>query len=132
MNIGSLSPIRGSFEDSFGDSTHADAIRSALNDVASSSKNKPHRSGWTSSEEEDGMDQDEEDSNSERQRSFREHRTAHYDEFRQVKEHRRKGSFVEDGIEDWAEDRRCDSSSSLTDGVKDIEIEESALPANGS
>ncbi|XP_022878996.1 protein phosphatase inhibitor 2-like isoform X1 [Olea europaea var. sylvestris] len=131
---GSLSPIRVSFGDSFGDSTHADAIRSALNDVASSSKNNPRSSGWTSSEEEDAMDQEEavlSDSNSERQRSFREHRTAHYDEFRQVKEHRRKGSFVEDELEDWAEDKRCDSSSSLTDGVKDIEIEESTRPANG-
>ncbi|CAI9768200.1 unnamed protein product [Fraxinus pennsylvanica] len=131
---GSLSPIRVSFEDNFGDSTHADAIRSALNDVASSSKNNPRCSGWTSSEEEDAMDQEEEvlsDSNSERQRSFREHRRAHYDEFRQVKEHRRKGSFVEDKHENWTEDRRCDSSS-LTDGVKDIEIKESTPPANGS
>ncbi|KAL2558613.1 phosphoprotein phosphatase inhibitor [Forsythia ovata] len=129
---GSLSPIRVSFEDSFGDSTHADAIRSALNDVASSSKNNPRGSGWTSSEDEDAMDQEEEDSNSERQRSFREHRRAHYDEFRQVKEHRRNGSFLEDELQGLAENRRSNSSPSLTDGVKDIEIEESTPPANGS
>lgn len=68
--------------------------------------------------------------------SFKEHRKAHYDEFLKVKELRRKGSFLDD--ED--DDVEGDSSSSLSSGVKDIDIEEgtstlpqksSARPANG-
>ncbi|OIT36106.1 hypothetical protein A4A49_10449, partial [Nicotiana attenuata] len=42
---GSLSPIRGSFEKGNGDAVHAEAIRSALNEVVSSSKNKSQLSG---------------------------------------------------------------------------------------
>ena len=57
---GSLSPLRGSFEDSAVDAIHAEAIRSALNEVASSSgKNSQLSGGWTSSDDEaDPMDQD--------------------------------------------------------------------------
>lgn len=60
--------------------------------------------------------------------SFREHRKAHYDEFLKVKELRRKGSLSEDEVDKDNEghvekDRKCDSSSSLTAGVKEIDID---------
>lgn len=98
---GSLSPVRGSFNDLVDNAEHAEAIRHALNDVASSSRNNAQRSGgWTSSEDEgDAMEQDDE----ERSASFKEHRRAHYDEFFMVKELRRKGSFMEDEDEEDGE-----------------------------
>lgn len=131
----SLSPIRGCFDDCIDDAISAEAIRSALNDVASSSrKNGQRSSGWTSSDDEaDTMEQDDEDKSSV---SFRELRKAHYDEFWKVKELRRNGSFMEDEDEDGEEDKqgRSDSSSSLTAGVKDIDIEGGStdLPQNSS
>ncbi|KAI3471116.1 hypothetical protein Pfo_027779 [Paulownia fortunei] len=135
----SSSPVRrGSFEHCFENAMHAEAIRSALNDVGSSSKTNLHNSGWTSSEDDaDAMDLDEEGCDSERRKSFREHRKAHYDEFRKVKELRRKGSFLEDESDEETKnngkkDGRCDSSLSITAGVKDIDIKDSSLPANGS
>ncbi|PON66435.1 Protein phosphatase inhibitor 2 (IPP-2) [Trema orientale] len=137
---GSLSPIRNHyFDDSVPDGVDAEAIRTALSDVASSSRKNAQGSGcWSSSEDEaDAMEQDDEDSETDRNgRSFREHRKAHYDEFWKVKELRRKGSFLED--EDEAEtdkQGRSDSSSSLTAGVKDIDIYEEAsatLPQKSS
>ncbi|XP_073126204.1 protein phosphatase inhibitor 2 isoform X1 [Henckelia pumila] len=134
----SPSPIRGSSEDHFEEAMHAEAIRSALNDVASSSKTNSLRSGWTSSEDEiDAMEQDEEGSDSERRKSFREHRKAHYDEFRKVKELRRKGSFLEEGSDEEPNNNRNkagngDSTPSIIDGVKDIDIEGFSPSANGS
>ncbi|XP_048326105.1 protein phosphatase inhibitor 2 isoform X3 [Ziziphus jujuba] len=118
------------------DDVDADAIRTALSDVASSSRNNARRSGgWTSSEDEaDAMEQDDEDSETDRSgMSFREHRRAHYDEFRKVKELRRKGSLLEYEDDD-DEFVRNDSSSSLSAGVKDIDIEEddSAPPKKSS
>ncbi|XP_011076197.1 protein GLC8-like [Sesamum indicum] len=136
---GSLSPIRsGSFEDGLEDAMHAEAIRSALNDVASSSKTNSHQSGWSTSEDEaDAMEQDGEGSDFERHRSFREHRKAHYDEFRKVKELLRQGSFLEDESDEETKangkkDRQCVSSSSITDGAEDIDVEKPSKPANGS
>ncbi|KAL7003325.1 hypothetical protein U1Q18_004483 [Sarracenia purpurea var. burkii] len=128
---GSLSPIRrGSFEGSTVDAVHVEAIRSALDDVASSSsKNSQLSGGWTSSDDEaDPMDQDDGDRGS---KSFREHRRAHYDEFRKVKELRRKGSLLEDtSDDDENEDEEDDEekkggkydslSSPLTASLKDI------------
>ncbi|KAM3247982.1 protein phosphatase inhibitor 2 isoform X1 [Capsicum annuum] len=130
---GSLSPIRGSFDESNGNAVHAEAIRSALSEMASSSKNKSRRSGWTSSEDEaDVMDQDDADSDSGKRNSFKEHRRAHYDEYRRVKELRRKGSSLEETSDDEDEDLvekdgTSDSSSSLTTAVKDIEIKEDSM-----
>ncbi|KDP22302.1 hypothetical protein JCGZ_26133 [Jatropha curcas] len=145
---GSLSPMRGSFDDVVSDAMRAEELRTALDTVASSSRNTSKGSGgWTSSEDEaDPMEQDEEDSESDRTASFREHRRVHYDEFRKVKEMRRKGSLLEDedGDENGNDKRkygRSDSSSSLSAGVRGIDIEEgsatsaqqsSLSPSNGS
>ncbi|KAL6531290.1 hypothetical protein OROHE_014359 [Orobanche hederae] len=130
----SSSVRRGSLGSRFEDAMHAEAIRLALNDVGSSSKTDVHHSGWTSSEDDiDAMDQDGEGTESERRRSFREHRKAHYDEFRKVKELRRKGSLLEDETDEEIKNGKVNgSSSSITVGVKDMEIMESSLPENGT
>ncbi|KAK9665531.1 hypothetical protein RND81_14G118300 [Saponaria officinalis] len=102
---GSLSPVRGGsgdFEECIDSAEHAEAIRHALNDVASSSTKSTMRSGgWTSSEDEgDAMQDDDDDEgsgcDSERSLNFKAHRRAHYDEFLKVKELRRKGSLMEE------------------------------------
>ncbi|MCD7469458.1 hypothetical protein HAX54_008509 [Datura stramonium] len=119
-----------SFEEASGDAIHSEVTCSALDDMASSSENKSRRSGWTSSDDEaDIMDQDDEDSGSERSRSFREHRRAHYDEYRKIKELQRQGSSLEvasdDEIEDLEKrDGRCNTSSSLASAVEGINIAE--------
>lgn len=70
------------------------------------------------------------DSGSRKGKSFKEHRRAHYDEYRRVRELRRKGSSLEETSDDEdlvEKDGRSDSSSSLTSAVKDIEIEEGRM-----
>lgn len=128
---GSLSPIWDSFVEGPVASVHAEAIRSALHDVASSSKSTKRSSGWTSSDDEtDAMDLEDEDSDSERRKSFRELRRVHYDEFHRIKEFQRQGSSLDDddceddvGGSGLKKNSGSDSSSSLTEGLKDIEID---------
>ncbi|CAH2077972.1 unnamed protein product, partial [Thlaspi arvense] len=101
---GSLSPRGRSFDNCVDEMHRAEELRNFLNDVASSSKNTSQRSdsgGWSSSEDDDAdpMDENEEDSGSEKNASFKEHRRAHYDEFRMVKEMRTSGSFYGEDAE---------------------------------
>ncbi|PKI32922.1 hypothetical protein CRG98_046696 [Punica granatum] len=130
---GSVSPRRSHFDDCV--DQHAEAIQSALNNVgyeegSSSEKMGPESGDWASSEDEaDAMGPYYEDSETDSSgMSFREQRKAHYDEFLKVRELRQKGSLIEDEDDDDAEmdkdDSLQDSSSSLSAGVKDIEIEE--------
>ncbi|XP_057483073.1 protein phosphatase inhibitor 2-like isoform X2 [Actinidia eriantha] len=141
---GSLSPRRGSFEGCSIDPMQAEAICSALNSMASSSGKNFRQSGWTSSDDEaDPMDQDDEGSETDRNgTSFREQRRAHYDEFRKVKELRRKGSMLEDASDEDLHENgeekvgKTYSPSSLTAGMKDIDIDDSGVvtqpPPNGA
>ncbi|KAJ6672050.1 PROTEIN PHOSPHATASE INHIBITOR [Salix viminalis] len=129
----SLSPRKGrSFNEVVEDTMRAEELWTALDIMASSSRNSTRRSsGWTSSEDEvDPMEQDEEDSETDRSSNFREHRRAHYDEFRKVKELRRKGSFLEDGDEENGGVK--EGTSSLTTNVRDIEIEGTATSHENS
>ncbi|KAF9617575.1 hypothetical protein IFM89_037387 [Coptis chinensis] len=123
---GSMSPIQD-FDEHDDNAAHAEAIRSALTDVASSSRQDSMQSGgWTSSDDEaDVMDQDKEDSKTGRTKSFREHRRVHYDEYRKVKEFKRKGSLVDDEADvlDEANEGKHNSPSSLNGAVRAMEIE---------
>ncbi|KAF1884728.1 hypothetical protein Lal_00028614 [Lupinus albus] len=143
----SLSPGRGSFDACIGDenhTTHVEEIWNALTDASSSSRGGNGESGgWTSSEDElEAMEQDDEDSETDRSLSFKQHRKAHYDEFLKIKELRRKGSLAEDGddetnntIAELGSGKECESSSSPSHNVKEMEIEgekSSTPPPNGS
>lgn len=134
---GSISPLSDREMDP-GDAAHAEAIRSALSQVASSSREGRKRSSeWTSSEDEaDAMDQDGEDSESHRKKlSFQEHRRAHYDEFRKIRELQfQVSAFNEEDEEDEkerseSERKLCkDVDSSLTGGMGAIGIQECDIP----
>ncbi|XP_058104843.1 protein phosphatase inhibitor 2-like [Magnolia sinica] len=130
---GSVSPVRN-FNNCMGNAEHADAIRSALNDVASSSIMYPPKSeGWASEDEADAMEQDDEDFDADRDGlSFKDLRRAHYDEFWKVKELLQKGSLMDDEDEyDNGKEKRkdqCNSSSSLTGGMRAIDIEGETSP----
>ncbi|XP_019149722.1 PREDICTED: protein phosphatase inhibitor 2-like isoform X2 [Ipomoea nil] len=119
-----------SFEDGIDDAMHAEAIRNALNDVVSSSKNTSRGTGWTSSEDEaDAMDEDGEDFDSESSKSFRLHRRAHYDEYLRVRELLRGGPLMDNESDEenggvQKNNGRRDSSLSSTPAAKDMEIEE--------
>ncbi|KAL7589417.1 hypothetical protein Lser_V15G35897 [Lactuca serriola] len=117
---GSVSPIGGSGSFLEGDDNsnmrlNAEAIRSALNEMASSSSNSNSHSGWTSSDDEDETDAMDHDLGGKSARSFREKRKAHYDEYRKVKELQKKESVKKD-----------DEKQSIVDGVGDINITESS------
>ncbi|CAL1405006.1 unnamed protein product [Linum trigynum] len=140
---GSLSPTKDSLDEPVDDVMHAEELRTALHTVASSSSGNSSRrsTGWTSSEDEgDLMEQDDEDSETDRKAYFRELRRAHYDEFRKVKELRRKGSFLED--EEAEENGHAkakennggcsNSTSAVTAGVRDIDIQEDATASTSS
>ncbi|KAD2805498.1 hypothetical protein E3N88_38875 [Mikania micrantha] len=126
---GSLSPIRSSSQEGGKNAVNADAIRSKLNEVASSSSNSnSNSSGWTTSDDDeaDAMDQDG-GGNPGKRASFREHRRAHYDEYRRVKELQKKGSLVDESSNDVEDknEKQHSSSSSIVAGVKDINIKDS-------
>ncbi|CAN1267312.1 hypothetical protein LINPERPRIM_LOCUS12793, partial [Linum perenne] len=92
------SPTKDVFVDSADGAVHADELRTKLDTVAASSSSSGGNSGrqstgWTSSED-DAFEQT--DAETDRKACFREHRRAHYDEFRAVKELRRQGSYYED------------------------------------
>ncbi|CAN0891696.1 Protein phosphatase inhibitor 2 [Linum grandiflorum] len=123
------SPTKDAFDECV-DAIHADELRTKLDTVASSSSggnSSRTPTGWTSSEDDDEsdlMDQDDEDAETDRKACFREHRRAHYDEFRTVRELRRQGSYYEDG------EAEANGHKKERNGGRDISIEDG--PANSS
>ncbi|CAI9298711.1 unnamed protein product [Lactuca saligna] len=97
---GSLSRIGGSGSFLEGDDNsyirlNAEAIRSALNEMASSSSKSNTHYGWTSSDDEDeadAMDHDLYDEGGKSARSYRKKGKVQYDEYRKVKELQKKES----------------------------------------
>lgn len=107
MDDGSLSPVRDSLENCLDEAMHGDTKHSALSGMASSSGKKTSvPSGWASSDDEhDPMDQDyevgsETEMDDGSGLSFKEHRRAHYDEYRKVKELMRNGSKLDDEVDE--------------------------------
>ncbi|TVU49562.1 hypothetical protein EJB05_00875, partial [Eragrostis curvula] len=106
---GSLSPTRP-FDKCLDETVQAEAILTALNGVASSSNSSISKDdGWASSDDEtDAMEQDNDPEADNERLSFKEHRRAHYDEYRKVKELMRSGSLVEDEADE--DDRGANKS----------------------
>lgn len=148
---GSVSPLSDR-ETSLGDAEHAEAVRSALSQIASSSRGgRRQGNGWTSSEDEgDAAEHDDEDSGatvnklSGNNLSFKEHRRAHYDEYRKSKELLSHGSALDEEDEENEKDKlesnrkTCqDCDISLTGGMGSIGIQDcdiqshEQLPMNG-
>ncbi|XP_031495940.1 protein phosphatase inhibitor 2-like isoform X2 [Nymphaea colorata] len=124
VDDGSVSPIHGG-EERIGCPIQVDAIWSAFSDVASSSTHQSRKvGGWTSSEDEsDAMEQDDEET-SQGRLNFKEHRRAHYDEYRKMKELMKKGCLFSDEADDVAKDKKEESpESSLVGGMNAIDIE---------
>jgi len=94
---GSVSPTHP-FDKCLDETVNAEAILTALNGVASSSKNDSKDGGWASSDDDDAdaMEDDDDSEGDKTSVSFKEHRRVHYDEFRKVKELMRSGSLVEE------------------------------------
>ncbi|CAO2187680.1 unnamed protein product [Urochloa humidicola] len=118
---GSLSPTRP-FDKCLDETVQAEAIMTALNGVASSSSSNPKDDGWVSSDDEtDAMEQEDDPEADTSRLSFKEHRRAHYDEYRKVKELMRTGSLVEDEAD---ENNRVDNSSEGKGVGKGAAVEE--------
>ncbi|KAJ3673055.1 hypothetical protein LUZ60_006429 [Juncus effusus] len=113
---------RNAFDECIDESARAEAIMSALNDVASSSSNpnpnpnsetNPNNGSWSDSDDEPEPEPDnilmDQDEDPESRLSFREHRKVHYDEYRKVKELLRSGSLVDE--EDDVANKESSSSS---------------------
>lgn len=93
---GSVSPTHP-FDKCLDETVNAEAILTALNGVASSSKNDSKDDGWASSDDDaDAMEDDDDSEGDKTSVSFKEHRRVHYDEFRKVKELMRSGSLGEE------------------------------------
>uniref|UniRef100_A0ACD5X8C5 Uncharacterized protein n=1 Tax=Avena sativa TaxID=4498 RepID=A0ACD5X8C5_AVESA len=111
----SLSPTRP-FDKCLDETVNAEAILTALNGVASSSKNDSKDDDWaTSDDDADAMEHDDDSEGDKGSVSFKEHRRVHYDEFRKVKELMRSGSLVEEGANNQnktAEEKAKSESSS--------------------
>ncbi|KAG5128207.1 hypothetical protein AAZX31_10G224500 [Glycine max] len=116
----SPSPVLGDFDGYNGDKNLSpNAEQTGYNNGAyCSSKGTRQSDGWTSSEDEaEETEEDEED----RSLSFREHRKAHYNEFRKVKELQQKAS-LEDGSDE-------DNHAEVANGEKK---NDSSSPTNGT
>jgi protein phosphatase inhibitor 2 len=114
---GSLSPTRP-FDKCLDETVQPEAILTALNGVASSSNSSTSKDGgWASSDDDtDAMEQDDDAEADTGRLSFKEHRRAHYDEYRKVKELMRTGSLVENEADE--DDKRANKSEDKGAGKK--------------
>lgn len=87
---------------------------------SSKSRSDPHKDHPADDNDDgdgDGDDDDEDLEESDRKKSFIEHRRGHYDEYKRIKELHRNGSFLQQFPDD-------DEDDEDDDGVKGIQIEE--------